>query len=126
MFRKFYVAAFASGVIFAPHAEACTGIRLIAVDGGVVPGRTLEFGFDLKSDVIVIPKGTTIVGSTPNGSHGIYYTTNMGCSAPTRWVCLSSSMASMIRAFTSAFSIFPATPLIRMRARKCCARDGTA
>src|SRR5208283_660310 len=75
MFRKFAIAAFAAALIFAPHVEACTGIRLIAVDGGVVPGRTLEFGFDLKSDVIVIPKGARIIGSTPNGSHGISYTT---------------------------------------------------
>jgi choloylglycine hydrolase len=78
MFRKFAIAAFAASLIFAPHVEACTGIRLIAVDGGVVPGRTLEFGFDLKSDVIVIPKGARIIGSTPNGSHGISYTTKYG------------------------------------------------
>jgi choloylglycine hydrolase len=45
---------------------------------GGVPGRTLEFGFDLKSNVVVIPKGTAIVGSTPDGSKGISYKTKYG------------------------------------------------
>jgi choloylglycine hydrolase len=78
MFRKCVVAALAAALIFVPQAQACTGIRLIAKDGGIVPGRTLEFGFDLKSDVVVIPKGTTIVGSTPDGSKGISYTSKYG------------------------------------------------
>ncbi|HUZ90703.1 MAG TPA: choloylglycine hydrolase family protein [Methylocella sp.] len=78
MVRKFVIAVFAATLIFVPRAEACTGIRLIALDGGAVPGRTLEFGFDLKSDVVVIPKGTAIVGSTPDGSKGISYKTKYG------------------------------------------------
>ncbi len=78
MIREFTLGAVAAALIILPQAQACTGIRLIAVDGGVVPGRTLEFGFDLMSDVVVIPKGTTIVGSTPNGSHGITYSTKYG------------------------------------------------
>lgn len=35
----------------------CTGIRLKAEDGTAVHARTLEFGIDIESDVIVIPKG---------------------------------------------------------------------
>jgi choloylglycine hydrolase len=78
MFRNCVVAALAAAPICVPQAQACTGIRLIAKDGGIVPGRTLEFGFDLKSDVVVIPKGTTIIGSTPVGSKGISYTSKYG------------------------------------------------
>ena len=44
----------------------------------MVPGRTLEFGFDLKSDVLVIPKGATLAGSTPDGGKGMTYTTKYG------------------------------------------------
>jgi choloylglycine hydrolase len=43
----------------------CTGIRLTAQDGTVVHARTLEFGVDLESDVILIPKGFKRVGTVP-------------------------------------------------------------
>jgi choloylglycine hydrolase len=78
MVRKCAVAAFAAAAMIIAQAQACTGVRLIAEDGGVVPGRTLEFGFDLKSNVIVIPKGTTITGSTPDGGKGLTYKTKYG------------------------------------------------
>ncbi|ANQ49381.1 hypothetical protein MY04_2007 [Flammeovirga sp. MY04] len=39
------------------NSNACTSLRLIAKDGGVVVGRTLEFGLDPKSDILVIPAG---------------------------------------------------------------------
>jgi choloylglycine hydrolase len=38
-------------------AQACTGIRLVAADGAVVHARTLEFGLDLQSEVIMVPRG---------------------------------------------------------------------
>ncbi|MEJ0091996.1 MAG: choloylglycine hydrolase family protein [Methylocella sp.] len=78
MIERWAIAILAVILAFAPAAEACTGIRLIAADGGVVPGRTLEFGFDLQSDVVIIPKQTTITGSTPDGGKGIAYTTKYG------------------------------------------------
>jgi len=49
----------------------CTGITLKAKDGAIVYGRTLEWGsFDLKSRVILIPRGYEFVGSTPDGKPG--------------------------------------------------------
>jgi penicillin V acylase-like amidase (Ntn superfamily) len=78
MVRKCTVAVFAAASMIIAQAQACTGVRLIADDGGVVPGRTLEFGFDLKSNVIVLPKGTTITGSTPDGGKGLTYKTKYG------------------------------------------------
>jgi choloylglycine hydrolase len=40
------------------HADACTGITLVAKDGAVVFGRTQEWGtFDLRSRVAIIPRG---------------------------------------------------------------------
>jgi choloylglycine hydrolase len=68
----------AAAIAFAPAAQACTGIRLTAKDGAVVPGRTLEFGFDLKSQVMVVPAGTTISGTLPDRSKGITYATKYG------------------------------------------------
>ena len=34
---------------------ACTGISLKAQDGAAIRGRTLEFGFPMQSNVLVIP-----------------------------------------------------------------------
>jgi choloylglycine hydrolase len=78
MLRKFAAAVSSVTLMAIVQAQACTGIRLIAGDGGVVPGRTLEFGFDLKSNVIVIPKGTVLAGSTPDGGTGMRYMTKYG------------------------------------------------
>lgn len=54
---------------------ACTGIRLTAQDGSVVRGRTLEFGSDIHSDVIMIPRSFARIGSTPDGKPGLTWKT---------------------------------------------------
>jgi len=53
-------------------ARACTGIRLTAKDGAVVVARTLEFGADLQSKVLVYPAGTPVTGSLPNSASGSF------------------------------------------------------
>lgn len=42
------------------QALACTGIILRAGDGGVVPARTMEFAFDIQSNIYAVPAGTKI------------------------------------------------------------------
>jgi choloylglycine hydrolase len=76
--RSMLVGILTVALSFAPVAKACTGIRLIAKDGGVVAARTLEFGFDMHSEVMVIPAGTTLTGSLPDGGKGISYKTKYG------------------------------------------------
>jgi choloylglycine hydrolase len=78
MFRSLLIAILAAALGFAPVARACTGIRLVAKDGGVVAARTLEFGFDLHSEVMVVPAGTTLAGTLPDGGKGISYKTKHG------------------------------------------------
>jgi choloylglycine hydrolase len=58
-------------VFVSQSALACTGIRVTAKDGSVVRGRTLEFGTDLNSDVLMIPRGFARVGNTPDGKPGL-------------------------------------------------------
>ena len=41
----------------------------------MIRGRTMEFGFPLSSNVIVVPSGTAMTGTLPDGKHGIAYTT---------------------------------------------------
>jgi choloylglycine hydrolase len=78
MFRKLVAVVVVGGLALAPATQACTGIQLIAKDGGVVAARTLEFGIDLRSDVLVVPAGARMSGSMPDGSKGIDYTTKYG------------------------------------------------
>src|SRR5271165_3819735 len=52
-------------------AQACTGIRIIAADGTVIHARTLEFGIDLHSDVMMFPRGYARIGTTPDGKEGL-------------------------------------------------------
>ncbi|ANQ51914.2 choloylglycine hydrolase family protein [Flammeovirga sp. MY04] len=59
--------------------QACTGIRLIAEDGSVVYGRTLEWGaFDLNTKLAIIPRGKSFTGSTPDGKNGKEFKTQYG------------------------------------------------
>jgi choloylglycine hydrolase len=67
-----FIVALASA---ASPSLACTGISLDAKDGGLVRGRTLEFGFPLSSNVLVIPAGQTLNGTLPDGKPGLSYTT---------------------------------------------------
>lgn len=61
------------------EAMACTGIRLIAKDGSVVYGRSMEWGaFDLNSRITIVPRGYTFTGLTPDGQNGMSYTTKYG------------------------------------------------
>jgi choloylglycine hydrolase len=83
MFRSPPVRALLAGLVaaalgFATLAQACTGIRLIAKDGAVIAARTLEFGFDLHSQVLVVPAGTPLTGTLPDGGKGISYKTKYG------------------------------------------------
>jgi choloylglycine hydrolase len=59
-------------------ASACTGIRLKAKDGAVIYARTMEFAADLRSELIVIPRGKEYVGSAPGGRRGMRWTTRYG------------------------------------------------
>jgi choloylglycine hydrolase len=42
-----------------------------AADGTVVHARTLEFGFDIQSNVIMVPRGYSRSGTTPDGKEGL-------------------------------------------------------
>ena len=54
-------------------ACGCTGTALVALDGSVAVGRTLEFGMPLDSHLVVHPRGSAFVGQTPNGAPGLAF-----------------------------------------------------
>lgn len=62
-----------------PVADACTGISLKAQDGAVVYGRTMEWGtFDLKSRVVIFPRGQQFTGHTPDNKSGLTWKARYG------------------------------------------------
>lgn len=54
---------------------ACTGIGLEAKDGSIIYGRTLEFGQDFQSDLIVVPREYQFIGQTPDNTPGLSWKT---------------------------------------------------
>jgi choloylglycine hydrolase len=56
-------------------AAACTGIRLKPKDGSVIYARTLEFGLNLQSNVVVIPRNMRFTGTAPGYQAGIRWQT---------------------------------------------------
>jgi choloylglycine hydrolase len=77
------VLALAAMLVANQPALACTGGALIAKDGGVAVGRTLEFGEPLSSVLAVWPAGSELAGLTPSGNKGIAWTSKYGFLGPT-------------------------------------------
>jgi choloylglycine hydrolase len=76
MFRRAAILTLAASLALATTPTlACTGISLKATDGGAIRGRTLEFGFPLQSNVIVVPAGKEFSGTLPDGGKGLTYKT---------------------------------------------------
>lgn len=58
---------FAFSTFFQTNLSGCTGIKLVAKDGALIHGRTLEFGIQVETSTAVIPRGYEFVGTTPQG-----------------------------------------------------------
>jgi choloylglycine hydrolase len=59
--------------------NACTGIIIKTENGVVIPARTMEFGFDVRSKLLVIPKGTVLTFlSSVEDKEGFRYRTKYG------------------------------------------------
>ena len=62
-------------IVFASNSsQACTGIKLKTKDGKTVSGRTLEFGVEVSTSLIAVPKNHQFIGKTDNGD-GLMYKT---------------------------------------------------
>ena len=57
---------------------ACTGITIKPKDGSIIFARTLEFAVDLKSNIIVVPRGKEYVGTAPGDKPGLSWKTKYG------------------------------------------------
>lgn len=59
-------------------APACTGITIKPKDGSIIFARTLEFGMDLRSNILIVPRGKEYVGTAPGDKPGLRWRTNYG------------------------------------------------
>ena len=75
MFRRLGIVTLIGALTLATTPGfACTGISLKAADGAAIRGRTLEFGFPMRSNVLVVPAGREISGTLPDGGKGLTFT----------------------------------------------------
>jgi choloylglycine hydrolase len=68
LFSRVFAALCATSALLIQPCIACTGLSIQATDGGMVTGRTLEFGADPQSQIVVFPAGTEFVGTVPKGT----------------------------------------------------------
>lgn len=52
-------------ILFISMLFGCTGIRIQAKDGSIVYARILEFGQELNSEIIFVPRNYDFSGVTP-------------------------------------------------------------
>src|SRR3954452_20356761 len=58
--------------------RACTGITIKSKDGSIIFARTLEFAQDIKSNIIVVPRGKEYAGTAPGDKPGLRWKTKYG------------------------------------------------
>jgi len=59
-------------------ADACSVFRVIAKDGTIISGRTMEFGHDMGYAMIVVPRNKSFTSPTPDGITGLKWKTRYG------------------------------------------------
>jgi choloylglycine hydrolase len=72
------LAIFALTAVGPSNAPACTGITIKPKDGSIIFARTLEFGMDLKSNILIVPRGKEFVGTAPGDKAGLRWKTKYG------------------------------------------------
>jgi choloylglycine hydrolase len=62
----------------ASTALACTGITIKPRDGSIIFARTLEFAADIKSNIIIVPRGKEYIGTAPEDKPGLRWKSKYG------------------------------------------------
>ncbi len=60
MKKKINALLLTATLLFSQVGLSCTGIIIKTKNGVTIPARTMEFGFDIKSKLLIIPKGSDI------------------------------------------------------------------
>ena len=65
-------------VCFTGTTEACSFFKVTAKDGTIISGRTMEFGYDVKYGLVVVPRDKEFVSAAPDKQSGIHWKTRYG------------------------------------------------
>ncbi|QAY97027.1 choloylglycine hydrolase [Methylovirgula ligni] len=68
--RRCTAALLAATLTLGTGAQACTSFVIRTQSGGIVYGRTMEFGFDLKSAALLIPRHLALASTGADGKPG--------------------------------------------------------
>jgi len=72
--RKTAAAVLTAALLAPQWASACTSFLIRSTDGGAVYGRTMEFGFELESRAMVIPRAHELSSTGPDGKPAMSWT----------------------------------------------------
>jgi choloylglycine hydrolase len=72
------LAILALSTLVSSIAPACTGITIKPKDGSIIFARTLEFAADIKSNIIIVPRGREYVGTAPGDKRGLRWKAKYG------------------------------------------------
>jgi choloylglycine hydrolase len=59
-------------------ADACTSFRVVAKDGAVLIGRSMEFNIELDSAIMIVPRGFRFTSPAPDGRQGLSWQAKYG------------------------------------------------
>ncbi|MBF0494538.1 MAG: choloylglycine hydrolase family protein [Candidatus Omnitrophica bacterium] len=65
---KFLVSVVVVSIFCQSNAMACSSFKVVAKDGTIVNTRTMEFGYDTASAVVVIPRGKDFTSPSPDNN----------------------------------------------------------
>lgn len=66
--------------------NACTAFQLKSQDGASVYCRSMEFGVDLKSKILIAPKGSEYKGTAPDNQTGLQWKSKYGFVGINQWI----------------------------------------
>lgn len=64
--------------VHTPSMQACTDFLVTTEDKAAINGRSMEFGIDMESKIVIHPRGEERSSSAPNGQKGIKWTSQYG------------------------------------------------
>lgn len=71
MVKKILVSCFVVASLIGSNVSACTVFKVTAEDGTIISTRTMEFGYDVGSKVVVVPRGKAFVSPAPDSGQGL-------------------------------------------------------
>jgi len=74
----FGVVILSAAVLIGGISYGCTDFQIKTTDGTVIIGRTMEFGMDVTSSIVVRPRGEMFDGTAPNGKEGMKWVSKYG------------------------------------------------